>query len=432
MPTWKLCEIRRRGRTDGNAERPKREIDEDAVLVVEGIFRGRTGTAASPNQTKWGSICEWTCRKSITQISFNLQIKGMGPKTRKGKVQPIENRAGHICKAIELEHIDYYMKLPVPVFLVVVDVMTKVAYYIHIQRYVLEELRGDDWRERLRTFSGARQSGCSGSMPTKTIRIPIKSILSDTEAFKGVVRDAKGFMASLSVKEGIAYSEQALQRLDERFKVTFIKGKDGECFQLEAREPVEWKLRADLTKEKFDTLFGKGLPIDLQPGEITIQGSPLLEKINSEGKSFQIRQEPRGFLNILRLDGTGQAIARLEYLPCEIEGGHDEWRFNGRFPHDLVKIGFDLDLTALRDDRQNVSVPNSTFTYKTDLAAFLKGAFRISLFPRHCPISISGSRDRSVPNRIWHPRLWAHGEHHVRQRGERSLRRIRISLRDIA
>lgn len=366
------------------------EIDEDAVHVVEGISRGGDWSRSKPQPDKVGLDMRVDLLEGHhPQISFYVQIKGIGPKTRKGEIQPIENRAGHICKAIELEHLDYYAKLPVSVFLIVVDVVAKVAYYVHVQRYVLEELRSDDWRGRLRTFSVARQSGCSGSMPTKTIRIPIKNILSDTEAFKGVVRDAKGFMASLSVKEGIAYSEQALQRLDERFKVTFIKGKDGERFQLDARETVEWNLRAELTKEKFHALFGKGLPIELQPGEITIQGSPLLEKINTEGKSFQIKQELPGFLNILRLDEAGQTIARLEYLPCEIEGGRDEWRFNGRFPHDLVKIGFDLDLAAIRDNSQNATI-NSTFTYKTDLAAFRSWRIQDLPFPETLPDFYSG------------------------------------------
>jgi hypothetical protein len=70
---------------------------------------------------------------------------------------------------------------------------------------VIEDLKGDDWRERLCAYKSARESGGSNSPPEKTIRIPTKSVLSDTEAFKAVVRDAKGFMASLSVNESVAY-----------------------------------------------------------------------------------------------------------------------------------------------------------------------------------------------------------------------------------
>ena len=374
----------------GTLKDPNSEIDEDAVHVVEGILRGGDWSRSKPQPDKVGlDMRVDLLEEHHPQISFYIQIKGMGPKTRNGKVQPIETRAGHVSKAIELEHLDYYMKLPVPVFLIVVDVVGRVAYYVHVQRYVLEELKGDDWRERLGGYKASRRSGDSVTPPTKTIRVPSKNVLSDTEEFKGVVRDGKGFMASLSVKEGIAYSEQALHRLDDRFRVTFIKSKDGECFQLDARETVEWKLRAEMTKEKFDTLFGKGLPIELQPGEITIEGSPLLERINTEGKYFQIKQEHRGFLNVLRLDGTGQTIARLEYLDCDIEGGRDEWRIKGRFPHDLIAIGFNLDLAAIRDEPE-LGTLNSTFTYKTDLASFRSWRIQDLPFPETLPDFYSG------------------------------------------
>ena len=119
------------------------------------------------------------------------------------------------------------MKLPAPVFLVVVDVVEGVAYYVHIQRYIHEELRGDDWQERLRAHHEAHRQGRSKTAPTKTIQVPIKNILSDTSTFKDAVRDAKGYMESLSVKPGINYREGALTQLDERFTVTYVRGCKG-------------------------------------------------------------------------------------------------------------------------------------------------------------------------------------------------------------
>jgi hypothetical protein len=325
------------------------------------------------------------------QISFYIQIKGMGPKTRNGKVQPIETRAGHVSKAIELEHLDYYMKLPVPVFLIVVDVVGRVAYYVHVQRYVLGELMGDDWKKRLGVYKAIRESGDSVTPPTKTIRVPSKNVLSDTKTFKGVVRDAKGFMASLSVKEGIAYREEALRRLDDRFEVTFIKSKDGEGFQLEPKEPIEITMRAKLPKEKFETMFGKGLPVEIKPGELTFQGSPHWEKINAGAKSLQMKQQHRGFINLIRLDGTGQPISRIEYLYCDIEGGRDEWRIKCQFPNQLVTISFNLNLVAIRDNPKGRM--NSNFKYKLNMAG-LQGRRILSLpLPEMTPALYSGIVD---------------------------------------
>ena len=352
-------------RKDSNSD-----IDEDAVHVVEGILRGGDWSRSKPQPDKVGLDMRVDLLEDRhPQIGFYLQIKGMGAKTRQGKVQPIVSRTGTVSKAIELEHLDYYMKLPVPVFLVVVDVVAKVAYYVHVQRYVLD-LKGDDWQERFRAYKAAHEAGVSGTPPTKTIRVPAGNVLADTKAFKDVVRDAKGFMASLSVNEGIAYREEALRRLDARCEVTFIKGKDGEHFQIGAKEPVEMKMRGKMPKEKFEALFGKGLPVELKPGELTIEGSPLWEKIINEAKSFQMKQQHRGFVNIVRLDGSGQRVACLEYLPCDIEGGRNEWRLETRFPYDLVTIGFSLDLRTIRDNTKKPVAMNSTFTYQTNLAAF--------------------------------------------------------------
>src|SRR4051794_20668768 len=179
------------------------EIDEDAVHVVEGILRGEDWGRSKPQPDKVGLDMRVDLLENRhPQIGFYLQIRGMGPKTRKGEVKPIESSTGTLNKAIELEHLDYYMKLQVPVFLVV-DVVAGFASYVHVQRYVIENLPGDGWRDRLLRYHAARERGESKSAPTKTIRLPGANALADTEKFKDAVRDAKGYMASLSVNEGI-------------------------------------------------------------------------------------------------------------------------------------------------------------------------------------------------------------------------------------
>lgn len=341
------------------------EIDEDAVHVVEGILQGGGWGRSKPQPDKVGLDMRVDLLEGRhPQIGFYLQIKGMGPKTRRGETEPIVSKAGTVNKAIELEHLDYYMKLTAPVFLVVVDVVRKLAYYVHIQRHIREELTGDDWREKLLAYQAPRNLGRSPSRPKKTIRVPTGNVLSDTEAFKVVVKDAKGYMASLSVEPGIAYREEALQRLDERFKVTFLKSKDGQQYYIEAREPVEFTMRARLPKDKHEALFGKGLPVEIEPGELTFQGMPMWEKINSGAKSFQMKQQLKGFVNIVRLEESGRTVATLESLQCDIEGGRDEWRLKASFPHDLATIGFSLDLRALRDNPRPGLAMNSTLKYK--------------------------------------------------------------------
>ena len=127
------------------------------------------------------------------------------------------------------------MKLPVPVFLVAVDVAHQAAYYVHMQRYIVEELKGDHWRDRLTAFKEARDGRRAATKPTKTIKICARNVLADIAAFRDAVRDATGYMASLSVKDGIAYREDALRRLDERLEVTYTRTKDGEQFRIRSQ-----------------------------------------------------------------------------------------------------------------------------------------------------------------------------------------------------
>jgi hypothetical protein len=197
---------------------------------------------------------------------------------------------------------------------------------------VLEELKGDNWRDRLTAFKEAREGKRAATKPTKTIKICAGNVLADTAAFRDAVRDAAGYMASLSVKAGIAYREDALRRLDERLEVTYMWTKDGEQFHIEAREPVELTMRVTLPRKKFDDLFGHRLLTSLDPGQLIFEGSPLWEKIASETTAAQFKQERRAAINIIRLDASGAPAGRVDHLHCKVEGGFDEWRFTTQLP----------------------------------------------------------------------------------------------------
>jgi hypothetical protein len=347
------------------------EIDEDAVRVVNGIFRGPGWLATEPHKDRVGlDMSVDLLEDRHPQIRFYLQIKGMGPQTKKGKARKLISKAGTLNKPIELEHLDYWMKLPVPVFLVTVDVAEQAAYYVHMQRYVLEELKGDHWRDRLSAFKAARDGKRAATKPTKTIHISASNVLADTAAFRDAVRDASGYMASLSVKDGIAYQEDALRRLDERLDVRYIRTKDGEQFHIEARQPVELTMHVNLPRKKFKDLFGRGLVTSLGPGQLIVEGSPLWAKIASETTAAQLKQERRAAINIIRLDAAGAPAGHIDHLHCQVEGGSDEWRFTTQLPGNLVTIGFNLDLDAMRKHPVGSAPMRSTFSWRSNLPAF--------------------------------------------------------------
>ncbi len=354
----------------GTEQDENSETDVAAVNVVRINLEGADWNLSTPDRDKVGlDMLVNMMEDQHPVINFYLQIKGTARKTRKGKKQPLLSRAATLDKPIELEHLAYYMKLPVPVFLVVVDVAARAAYYVHIQRYVTEDLNDDDWRDRLRAYKVARQRKQARTKPTKTIRVPISNVLSDTATFKEAVHDANGFMASLSVEQGIAFRERSLATLDERFEVTYLKNKNRVGFQIDAKEPVELKLGGKISKNKLDDLFLRGVPVSFDPGELTVQGSPLWQKIASEATWAHLRYERKGFINIVRLDTTDKPVARIDYLHCDVEGGQNEWRFKVHLPSDLATLEFSLDLNAMRANVGSRFEMKSTFRFRSNLTA---------------------------------------------------------------
>ena len=100
-----------------------------------------------------------------------------------------------------------------------------------------------------------------------------------------------------------------------------------------------------------------------------IEGSPLWEKIASEAKFVQLKRQGKGFINIVRLDAAGKPAASIDYLHCEIEGGHSECRFKAQLPNHFVTLEFSLDLEAMRASPKSRARMNSTLAIQNRLAA---------------------------------------------------------------
>ena len=130
-------------------------------------------------------------------------------------------------------------------------------------------------------------------------------------------------------------------------------------------------MRVTLPRKKFDDLFGRGLVTSLDPGQLIVEGSPLVEENRvRDPRPPRFKQERRAAINIIRLDANGAPAGRLDQLHCKVEGGFDEWRFTTQLPGNLITIGFGLDLRAMRK-HPTVSAPmRSTFSWQSNLPAF--------------------------------------------------------------
>jgi hypothetical protein len=124
--------------------------------------------------------------KHTASVAF-VQIKG---RRKANKSKGRKTGFPYVSQRLEVEHLDYYSKMSEPVFLVVVDLEKQDGYWIFIQKYVRELLRGKDWRSKI--------SNKRGKKPEIMIPVPISNRLTEPSNFREAIKDSIGYMAKLS------------------------------------------------------------------------------------------------------------------------------------------------------------------------------------------------------------------------------------------
>src|SRR5207244_4500341 len=139
-------------------------------------------------------------------------------------------RGSYVSHSLELKDAVYFAdRVRQPLFLVVVDVTREVGHWVFIQRYLLEGLRGLDWRRRKHV----------------SVRLPTANRLDD---FAGLAREAHAaqeYTTSLrpaSIHHSIRGQQLRLESLDPRIEVRIEATAEQGCYTLVPREPVEFTM----------------------------------------------------------------------------------------------------------------------------------------------------------------------------------------------
>ena len=116
-------------------------IDEEAVEIFKGLLPKDRWTIydLKPDYGKDHKV-ESVENGEHTGLTFWIQLKGQ--KTLKIL------RDGNVSFNLETKYLDYFKKLPEPMFLVVVDVAKRLAFWVFIQEYEQTKLRNVSWRPR--------------------------------------------------------------------------------------------------------------------------------------------------------------------------------------------------------------------------------------------------------------------------------------------
>jgi hypothetical protein len=303
-------------------------IDVQAVKWFEQRFNdiNWTTTEIVPDVVGLDRRIELVEEGKHTALSAFVQIKG---KRKAARSKGRKTGFPYVSQRLEVEHLEYYSRMTEPVFLVVVDLDKRDGYWIFIQRYIREGIRGTDWRSRI--------SNERGKKPEIMIPVPFSNRLSEVNKFREAIKDSIGYMAKVAILTGIAYGQDTLRKLDPRFDIRITATTQGEAVEMIALEDlrVDLKFGTEFSASgKLGDLIGRGVPVPIGPGDVTAEGSLLIRSIMEETadrKGFlQLCLSGSGHVRLTHLDNQGRAVGQPHELECVYQGGLEEVRFLAR------------------------------------------------------------------------------------------------------
>ncbi len=248
----------------------------------------------------------------LTAEEFAAQVKG---------TEEIHVVQGTIRFPLKVKDLTYYVDKRIqPVYLAVIDVKNHHGYYLFLQKYALEYLKGRNWRRK----------------KTVMVQISPKDLLTNTDRFVTDLRRALKFMTDLrpgAIESAITAEKRRIESLDPRLGVEISVNEGRRNYHLKPVQPIEFNFGFRARKEeaavKFDALLERGLPVKFGPGEITIDGMPLLAEELVKGAIVQFATRMPAVLSALALDEEGKCYGGIYGMTGELEGGRAECRFKG-------------------------------------------------------------------------------------------------------
>ncbi len=198
-------------------------------------------------------------REPTARFTF-VQLKGQEKVSRSGN---------EVTYALPTKHLRYYQeKVREPVWLVLVDVTSGIGYFLFLQ----------EWIDRNTTNETLAQQ------QSLTVKIPESNRLDVTPLFRDRLTYAIRYMQAKhpgTVDDAIAAEVKRLSAIDPRFSASVHVMGPMRRLLFQAKEPVRVDIKLALPNEpaasaKLEKLVGLGQRATFAPGEISIDGTPLL------------------------------------------------------------------------------------------------------------------------------------------------------------
>jgi hypothetical protein len=203
-------------------------------------------------------------------LHFQIQVKGRSVHKRKAK---------KLAEPLRTKHLRYYLRCEEPVFVFLIDPVSKQGNWLFIQRYLKEQVRSDALK--------AHKTLCIQFDPQRSFE---KRALFERE-----LRDAWSYMRDLHPGSPIAAilaEKQRLEQLDPRFSVQIEATAESKKVHVIPRQPMaeclELKLSKKLGADEVKAFHEKGQSFQIKATDIEADGSPILSNILREAGDTRI------------------------------------------------------------------------------------------------------------------------------------------------
>jgi len=269
-------------------------IDTRAKKVLEGLLPHEWNFNEMAHDYGKDYLVEPADDSYLTGTTFFVQLKGTT------RIKTVQDQTS-ISFPLKKKHAAYYLDQvkESPVFLVVVDVDRKRAWWIFIQEYLASDTK---WRR----------------LKQATIHLPLSNDLASIGPFKAEVQRAKEWLrkqSAYTLKDALAIERERIRAKDPRCDVD-ISVIDGVThYMMKANEPIN--IRMTMTGTEFINDFTQGELVSFAPGQLTIEGSGVLSDFNEKGGQIQVAKKTPAELMFVLKDASGAEFSSAFTDFCE-------------------------------------------------------------------------------------------------------------------
>ena len=309
------------------AKRPQaHKIDDAAKRVFHEVFDDVSWIIKSDPDYGFDYRVQMLRRASVSWQVCLIQLKGHNrfARARVGGL-PVVKQA--ITRDRLVDYADTYRE---PVFIVVVDVAESSARYLFVQEYLDKQPKAVRWRQQA----------------SSTLYVPEANDLRDQSRFQNDLAHALRYMQDKypgSIEAALRSAKEEYIKIDPRFDVRWELKEGKVAPHFTPKEEVTFNIairaKGDDAAARIGRLIESGLETTFTKDEVSLTGSPLLERAMAGG-SVKIRLGSTHdiLLSLVRQSADGLTQCSLEGLRGLMSVGREAYSFNAALPGEILCV----------------------------------------------------------------------------------------------